>query len=145
MPLPIAVSETAKSTLQNQVFEQIRLMIVKGQLKAGDPLPGTRELSMQMGISRNTALLAYERLISEGYIYTKPQVGTFVSEMLYEKVVSASANGDVETPAANGTVSDPPPPRDRVNFCKLTLCEIRIRIASRPISGSAGRIQRPFP
>ena len=110
MPLPIAVSETAKSTLQNQVFEQIRLMIVKGQLKAGDPLPGTRELSMQMGISRNTALLAYERLISEGYIYTKPQVGTFVSEMLYEKVVSASANGDVETPAANGTVSDPPPP-----------------------------------
>ncbi len=121
------------------------MWIVKGQLKAGDPLPGTRELSMQMGISRNTALLAYERLISEGYIYTKPQVGTFVSEMLYEKVVSASANGRRRNARGKWYGFRPASPARSRQFRKLTLCEIRIRIASRPISGSAGRIQRPFP
>ncbi len=118
MQLPIAVSETAKSTLQNQVFEQIRLMIASGRLKAGDPLPGTRELGMQMGISRNTALLAYERLISEGYIYTKPHVGTFVSETLYEQVASASANADLVTPVTNGKSSDLPTPTRSRQFLR---------------------------
>lgn len=83
--LPLAVREVENSTLQNQVFEQIRTMIVDGRLQAGSPLPATRELSSQMGISRNTAVLAYERLISEGYIYTRPQVGTFVAATIPEE------------------------------------------------------------
>lgn len=93
MQLPIAVNETERATLQNQVFEQIRVMIAEGRLKAGDPLPATRELSLQMGISRNTALLAYERLISEGYVYTKPYVGTFVSDNLHDRVAPRLVDG----------------------------------------------------
>ena len=108
MQLPIAVSETEKSTLQNQVFEQIRLMIVDGRLKAGDPLPATRELSIQMGISRNTTMLAYERLISEGYIYTKPQVGTFVSANLHDRIPTSSMNGVRLTSGANSQSTELP-------------------------------------
>jgi GntR family transcriptional regulator / MocR family aminotransferase len=114
MQLPIAVSETEKSTLQNQVFEQIRLMIVDGRLKAGDPLPATRELSMQIGISRNTTMLAYDRLISEGYIYTKPQVGTFVSANLHDRVPTASTNGVQLTSGVRGKSTElPSAPRTR--------------------------------
>jgi len=66
-------------TLQSQIFDQIRRMILDGRLRSGEFLPTTRTLSEQVGISRNTIVLAYERLIAEGYIQTRPYVGTFVS------------------------------------------------------------------
>ncbi|MFV0367867.1 MAG: PLP-dependent aminotransferase family protein [Hyphomicrobiaceae bacterium] len=86
--LPLAVRNVGNATLQKQVFEQIRTMIVDGRLRAGAALPATRELSSQMGISRNTAVLAYERLIAEGYIYTRPHVGTFVAATIPEETFS---------------------------------------------------------
>lgn len=102
MQLPIALSETARSTLQDQLFEQIRTMILDGHLKAEDPLPATRELSAQVGVSRNTAILAYERLISEGYIYTRPHVGTFVAPEIPEHALNVLRNGN-----AIGSVEEP--------------------------------------
>ena len=90
--LSIVLSESDGSTLQNQIFDQIRLMILNGRLKGDDPLPTTRELSHQLGVSRNTAVLAYERLIAEGYIRTKPYVGTFVSADLPDTAFLSMAN-----------------------------------------------------
>ena len=79
LQLSIALDHSEKETLQSQIFNQLRDLILNGHLKGKDPLPTTRELSVQLSVSRNTAILAYERLISEGYICTKPNVGTFVS------------------------------------------------------------------
>lgn len=101
--LSILLRESDKSTLQNQIFDQIRSMILNGQLRGDDPLPTTRELSNQLGVSRNTAVLAYERLIAEGYIRTKPYVGTFVSPDLPDTAFLSSANnggGHAAEPAA---------------------------------------------
>lgn len=103
MQLPIAVSESERATLQNQVFDQVRSMIMDGRLRAGDPLPATRELSSQMGISRNTAIIAYERLIAEGYIYTKPYVGTFVAAEIPETVLATSSIAGNANGRTNGT------------------------------------------
>ncbi len=58
----------AERPLQAQLFEQIRAMIHDGQLKSGQALPATRTLSEQLGVSRNTVVLAYDRLLAEGYI-----------------------------------------------------------------------------
>src|SRR3970040_1421922 len=93
--LSIILAESDKNTLQNQIFDQIRSMILNGQLKCDDPMPTTRELSSQLGVSRNTAVLAYERLIAEGYIRTKPYVGTFVSPDLPD---TAFLSADQRTP-----------------------------------------------
>ncbi|WP_363347580.1 PLP-dependent aminotransferase family protein [Methylocystis echinoides] len=97
--LSIILRESEKSTLQTQIFDQIRTMILNGQLRGDDPLPTTRELSVQLGVSRNTAVLAYERLIAEGYIRTKPYVGTFVSPDL----------PDTAFLSAGETTATPPP------------------------------------
>ena len=75
LQLSIALDHSEKETLQSQIFNQLRDLILNGHLKGKDPLPTTRELSVQLSVSRNTAILAYERLISEGYICTKPNVG----------------------------------------------------------------------
>lgn len=92
MQLSIILRESEKATLQNQIFDQVRAMILNGQLRGDDPLPTTRELSAQLGVSRNTAVLAYERLIAEGYIRTKPYVGTFVSPDLPDTAFLSSAS-----------------------------------------------------
>ncbi len=70
--------------LQAQLFEQVRAMIIDGQLTSGTPLPATRALSEQLGVSRNTVVLAYDRLLAEGYIESKRSIGTFVSDAIPE-------------------------------------------------------------
>jgi GntR family transcriptional regulator / MocR family aminotransferase len=77
--LPVTVDGSKAETLQAQIFEQIRQMILEGRLGSGGALPTTRELSHQIGVSRNTAVLAYDRLVAEGYAETRPYVGTFVA------------------------------------------------------------------
>lgn len=99
MQLSMTLDESNKTTLQAQIFDQIRAMILNGQLRGDDPLPTTRELSAQLGVSRNTAVLAYERLIAEGYIRTKPYVGTFVSPDLPDTAFLSSAS-EKAAPAA---------------------------------------------
>ena len=99
--LPLALRNVGNATLQKQVFEQIRSMIVDGRLRAGAALPATRELSSQMGISRNTAVLAYERLISEGYIYTRPHVGTFVAATIPEETFATKRPTELLDGASN--------------------------------------------
>lgn len=79
LQLSISLDHSETGTLQSQIFNQLRNLILNGHLRGKDPLPTTRELSAQLNVSRNTAILAYERLMSEGYICTKPNVGTFVS------------------------------------------------------------------
>jgi len=88
--LPLKVDAHQKATLQSQIVEQIRLMILDGRLRSGDFLPTTRALSEQVGISRNTTMQAYERLMAEGYIQTRPYVGTFVSAEIPENAFCAN-------------------------------------------------------
>lgn len=94
MPLPIELQSSTTTSLQAQLFEQVRAMILEGRLRPGERLPATRSLSEQLGIARNTAALAYERLAAEGYIETRPSVGTFISMQIPEGALyAANPNG----------------------------------------------------
>ena len=79
MTLAIHLDRASQGTLQDQLFEQLRGMILNGVLKPHARVVATRSLADQTGVSRTTALLAYERLINEGYLESRGQVGTFVS------------------------------------------------------------------
>ena len=57
-------------------------MIISGNLKPNIRIIATRFLAEQIAVSRTTVLLAYERLINEGYLETRPGIGTFVSSDL---------------------------------------------------------------
>lgn len=79
MQLPIGVDRDADQTLYLQIFEQIRHLIVDGRCKPGLPLPASRVLASDLGVSRNTVALAYAELASEGYVETRQPTGTYVS------------------------------------------------------------------
>ena len=78
MNIAIQLQRGESASLQDQLFEQLRQLILAGSLKPNSRVIGTRFLADQLGVSRTTVLLAYERLISEGYLETRPAVGTFV-------------------------------------------------------------------
>jgi GntR family transcriptional regulator / MocR family aminotransferase len=68
MQMSFEVDPTAPVSLQTQLIGQISTSITTGRLKPGTRLPGTRALSEQLGVSRNTVLLAYADLAAEGYM-----------------------------------------------------------------------------
>ena len=82
MQLPIAIDPQCAAMLHVQVADQVRVLIERGQLRPGAPVPTTRDLARQLGVSRNTVTSAYESLIGAGYLSTQRAVGTFVCQQL---------------------------------------------------------------
>src|SRR3977135_223883 len=80
-------SPLAAASLQAQFFKQIHGLIVSGRLRPGARLPGSRALSEQLGVSRNTIILAYETLAAEGYLECREGAGTYVSIALPDNSV----------------------------------------------------------
>lgn len=91
MQLPIRIDSCGTDTLQNQIIRQIQALIRHGQLRPGNALPSSRELSKQLGVSRNTVAEAYGHLLEEGYLYTRPAAGTFISDTLPEQAIATPA------------------------------------------------------
>lgn len=79
----LAVDRNQSVPMIRQVYEQIRLHILQGELHQGERLPSTRDLAENLKVSRNVVLEAYEQLMSEGYINTFRGSGTFVAKGTY--------------------------------------------------------------
>ena len=63
-----------------QVKTYILDKIKNGQYRPGDKLPTERDLSKELGISRNTVSAAYKELMLEGSLESKQGRGTFVRD-----------------------------------------------------------------
>lgn len=80
--LDIDLPPRGSRDLLGALHRQLRAAILEGRLHPGLRLPPTRTLAAQLGISRNTAVTAYDLLLSEGYLMARPGAGTFVAETL---------------------------------------------------------------
>lgn len=65
--------------ISDQVFEQLKELIFKGQLKPGDQLMTERELALSMGVSRPTVREAINKLVTMGLLEQRQGQGTFVN------------------------------------------------------------------
>ena len=63
------------------LYKCIKNDILSGVLKFGEKLPSKRTFAKNNGISTITIQNAYDQLISEGYIYTLPKKGYYVSRL----------------------------------------------------------------
>ncbi len=76
--LRISIDRKGPLSLQEQIRRRIVDDIALGVLVAGTRLPSSRQLSRDLGISRNTVILAYERLVADGHLVSKDRRGLFV-------------------------------------------------------------------
>ncbi|MGN0402931.1 MAG: PLP-dependent aminotransferase family protein [Acetatifactor sp.] len=65
--------------LYKNLYENIRNDIKRGVLRCGDKMPSKRTLARNLGVSVITVEKAYDQLIGEGYLYTLPQKGYYIS------------------------------------------------------------------
>lgn len=127
MQIAFAKDPSDTRTRQERIYADLRVMIVDGRLRPGTRLPATRSLAAELGVSRTTVVLAFERLASEGYIESHPRLGTFVCALVPERALHARpppaaeplAAPPVEPPARLAIPSVPPavrPDRPKPEF-----------------------------
>jgi GntR family transcriptional regulator / MocR family aminotransferase len=78
--LPIQLDRARRTPLAAQIYRAIREAVEAGRLASGARLPSWRDLAAQLGVSRGTVRVAYERLIDEQFAIGLGAAGTRVAE-----------------------------------------------------------------
>lgn len=78
----ISLDQHAAETLQAQLIDALRAIILADPAHAGLRLPASRRLAEELSVSRTTVQTAYDQLLSEGYLSTRQGSGTFVASNL---------------------------------------------------------------
>ena len=78
----ISISKESKMPVYIQIANGVIKQILKGRIKPGLKLPGSRSLAEQLGVHRNTIITSYEELEAQGWITAIPAKGNFVNNNL---------------------------------------------------------------
>ena len=73
------IDNRSGAPIYDQLYNQIKDLIISGTLTENEPLPSIRTLAKDMRISVVTTKRAYYELEREGFIYTVPAKGCFVA------------------------------------------------------------------
>src|SRR6478752_6350956 len=95
--------------LTGWLADAIRAAIMDGRLGAGGPLPATRLLAGDLGVSRGVIVEVYQRLADEGLVSARPGTGTRVLG------VPRPVSGEAEAPPP-GPLLVPPGWRERAQI-----------------------------
>lgn len=87
--MKIIINNSSMQPIYEQLVEQIKALIVNGQLRENDALPSVRALSKELKISALTVKKAYDHLETAGFTATVHGKGTYVKganqELLLEE------------------------------------------------------------
>lgn len=76
-----------KSTLVNRVTDELRQMILSGDLQPGDFLPTRKDLAAQFGVGLSTIHEAIQALSAVGMLESRPGKGTWVRPDVLESLI----------------------------------------------------------
>ncbi|MDE7230742.1 MAG: GntR family transcriptional regulator [Oscillospiraceae bacterium] len=75
----IFIDNKSPVPIYDQIYEQIKSQIISGELSENEMLPSIRGLAKDLKISFITTKRSYEKLESEGFIYTVRAKGCYVA------------------------------------------------------------------
>ncbi len=70
--------------LYHQLYEYIKKEIVSSRVEVNDKLPSIRSLAAYLNVSRNTVDMAYQQLLAEGYVKSRPKSGLYVTNTRFD-------------------------------------------------------------
>lgn len=79
--LTIHLQTKSKTPLYEQIYRYIKREIQEGRIVSGEKLPSTRALCRHLEVSRSTVEMAYEQLLSEGYIEARACRGYYAARL----------------------------------------------------------------
>src|SRR4029434_2795320 len=78
--MDITIHVTDGVPIYRQIVNQVKYLVASGLLKPGEELPPIRTLALQLKVTPNTIVKAYDELESSGGIQGRRGAGTYVSE-----------------------------------------------------------------
>lgn len=135
---PIKIDRDRRQPLQLQIYEQLRNLILSGILRPGQELPGSRTVSVNLGVSRNTVLMAFDRLLNEGYLESQKAKKTFVSSLIPDDAIVPYQPGTVDLPADRQSCHERP-------TVTVPLTGMRLALDARPKTEIDFFVGRPDP
>jgi GntR family transcriptional regulator len=75
----LAVDPELEAAPFQQIIDQLRGFIERGELRPGDALPTVRQLAGDLGVAPNTVARAYTELQEEGWLASQGRRGTHVA------------------------------------------------------------------
>ena len=96
-----------------RIYLTLREAVLDGRLGAGDRVPASRDLARQLGVARGTVTLAYDRLVAEGFLESRPGSGTYVTRVALAPEEGRRARPGTVEPLPLWHVPDAPPTRPR--------------------------------
>src|SRR5256885_12641960 len=90
-PLLVPLDFAAREPLHRQIYEGVRAGILAGRFAAEMRLPSTRVLAAELGVARNTIVLAFDQLVAEGYLSARRGGGTRVRAAVPDSLISVHA------------------------------------------------------
>ena len=107
----IPLERSAKRTYTKQIYYAIRQKILSGELTAGEALPPYRELSQELGVSKNTVFSAYDMLVADGILRSAAGSGFYVEDGMTRRPPIQPIK-----PQQSAALSDHVIPDDVINF-----------------------------
>src|SRR5437660_7853471 len=89
----------AGGPLYRRVYLALKAKIRAGGLGPATKVPSTRALARDLGVSRNTVILAYEQLAAEGYLMSRHRGATSVAGVAPPRSAPAPGRPAAERPA----------------------------------------------
>jgi len=89
--------------MYRQIYDALRAAILRGQISPGTRLPPQRDLARELGVSRNTVMMAFEQLAAEGYLEGRVGAGTYVSASLPEDLLQVRERRRISPLTARAT------------------------------------------
>lgn len=126
-PIILDSDNSFSEFLYIQLYEAIKDDILSGAMAAGEKLPSLRSLSKDLGISITTTGQAYNQLLVEGYIVSKPQSGYYVAHISSVQSPAGAAKSDSQE-LSDYTFEEPPYiyDLDCFDFTKWKKCAARV-------------------
>src|SRR5215468_5382995 len=94
--LHVTVDRGAPQSLNEQLRCGIKEAIRDGRLRPGTRLPSSRQLAVDLQVSRSVVVEAYEQLVAEGYLDASERSGTRVGAL--SGLVPAAAEAEADRP-----------------------------------------------
>lgn len=92
------LSRTGRINLQTEIRQVLVSAILTGHLPADERVPSSRKMAKNMGVSRNTVVLAYQGLLDDGYLVARERSGYYVNgKILEDRVALAPSDQNVKT------------------------------------------------
>lgn len=83
------LDKNATGSLQHQIRELLVKAILDNHLPGDSALPSCRALAKQLGVGRNTVVIAYQTLVDDGYLISRERSGHYVNKEMKPALLTA--------------------------------------------------------